>query len=794
MIKEILQSKHPKAEPPIRDALLNITEPPAQTVIFENLTADLIKNSCKRLNGSGGPTLIDSDAWKHILCSKSYGNDSLSLAEAIAGLAKRLCVEHVHPACLRELLSSRLIPLDKGPDSHGNPGVRPIGIGEVLRRIIGKSVVHLLKPDVQRAAGCLQTCTGLRSGIEASIHMAEKAWHEESTEAVLLVDADNAFNRLNRQVALHNVRQICPPLHTFLHNQYQIPADLVLGKASAEHTSLTSDEGSTQGEPAAMVFYACGVKPLVDALHQEDLDPLDPAYRRQSWYADDCSSLGRLLGIKDWWEKLNQHGPMYGYFPKPDKTTLILKSPELLQQAEALFSGTGIKVRCDGHRYLGAAIGSDSFKSSYVEDKVKNWVKDVKQLAEYSVEEPQVGLSAFTKGLCHRWAFIQRTIPGISSLFSPLEDCIRDTLIPAIVGRKVSDIERLMLSLPVRHGGLGISNPVLTCQREYEASKTITQGLADLIYRQKRDLSLWNTQEQDQLIKDLKKTKEENLVNTHKEVLENLNDNLLKRSLSLSAEKGSGAWLTVLPLKDLGYSLNKSEFRDAICLRYGWPVPKMPHFCGCGQKNSVNHTLICMKGGFVHMRHNHLRDLNAEMQREVCRDVVIEPNLIPLDNEELDDGTARGDKNAPDISSRGLWSNFERTFYDVRVLHPNAPSYQRTDLDKLYERHEKEKMRKYNSRVITVERGSFTPLIYTTFGGWGPQSTRYHKRLSEKIASKRNEEYHHVLSHMRVRIRFSLLRSTLIAVRGERGKRATSMPFASTSFNLIPEVSTYESF
>lgn len=192
------------------------------------------------------------------------------------------------------------------------------------------------------------------------------------------------------------------------------------------------------------------------------------------------------------------------------------------------------------------------------------------------------------------------------------------------------------------------------------------------------------------------------------------------------------------------------------------------------------------------MRHNNIRDLNAEMQKEVCRDVVVEPQLLPLDNEEING--VHGDRAGPDISSRGMWSTFERTFFDVRVLHPNAPSYRSTDLSRLYRKHEQEKMLKYNTRVMTVERGSFTPLIYNTFGGWGPQCTRYHKRLAEKIARKRNEEYHHVLNHMRTRVRFSLLRSVLVSIRGERGKQQTApKPFASTSFNLIPDALGYES-
>ena len=44
-------------------------------------------------------------------------------------------------------------------------------------------------------------------------------------------------------------------------------------------------------------------------------------------------------------------------------------------------------------------------------------------------------------------------------LFQPLEDVIREELIPAIVGRKISDMERKILALPVRLGGIGILNP-----------------------------------------------------------------------------------------------------------------------------------------------------------------------------------------------------------------------------------------------------------------------------------------------------------------------------------------------
>ena len=236
-----------------------------------------------------------------------------------------------------------------------------------------------------------------------------------------------------------------------------------------------------------------------------------------------------------------------------------MKDSNTALQASALFSGSGVQIVADGHRYLGSAVGTASFIDKYVKEKVSKWI-DVTELSKYALEEPQVALSAYTKGLCHRWAFIQRTTPGISSLFSPLEECIREIFIPAVIGRKVSDLERRIISLPVRHGGLGISNPVETCEREHHASKLVTNDLSDLIYRQVSD----------------KKNKENHLRSSYQEVLQQIEDPAIKRALTLSSEKGSGSWLTVLPLKEFGYCLNKQEFRDALCLRYGWNIPKTP--------------------------------------------------------------------------------------------------------------------------------------------------------------------------------------------------------------------------
>ena len=142
------------------------------------------------------------------------------------------------------LLACRLIALDKCP------GVRPIGICETARRIIPKAVLFATKGDLQDAAGPLQLCAGQIAGIEAAVHAMKASFQNEDTEAVLLVDASNAFNSLNREVALHNIRHLCPSLATILTNVYRDATELFV-----DGLVIFSEKGTTQGDPLAMPMY-----------------------------------------------------------------------------------------------------------------------------------------------------------------------------------------------------------------------------------------------------------------------------------------------------------------------------------------------------------------------------------------------------------------------------------------------------------------------------------------------------------------------------------------------------------
>ena len=128
-----------------------------------------------------------------------------------------------------------------------------------------------------------------------------------------------------------------------------------------------------------------------------------------------------------------------------------------------------------------------------------------------------------------------------------------------------------------------------------------------------------------------------------------------KRAADLGAKKGASSWLTVVPVKDVDFTLNNREFKDAIRLRYDWQISDTPSTCARGGVFDVDHAMVCRHGGFIIQRHNELRDLDAKMLRMVCNDVQIEPVLQEINGEVLTPGTNRAADARLDIHARGFW-------------------------------------------------------------------------------------------------------------------------------------------
>ena len=165
-----------------------------------------------------------------------------------------------------------------------------------------------------------------------------------------------------------------------------------------------------------------------------------------------------------------------------------------------------------------------------------------------------------------------------------------------------------------------------------------------------------------------------------------------------------------------------------------------------------------------------MRDLTAEVLDEVCCDVGVEPPLLPVDDESLPRGSNTSDGARLDVCARSVWSPLSRAFFDIRVFNPLAQSNRTKTVKGMYQHHEQQKKREYNLRVIHIEKGSFTPLVFSTSGGMGLEASKFLKHLAMKISYKRNENYADAISFLRRRYRFDILRTCVIALRGYRSK------------------------
>ena len=326
----------------------------------------------------------------------------------------------------------------------------------------------MVQDDILEVAGIDQLCARQPGGCEGAVHAVRSMFQSVECEAVLFVDASNAFNSLNRKLALVNIQKICPPLATILINCYRLEVPL-----SIDGEILYSAEGTTQGDPSAMVMYAIAILPLIRHLNTYSVS--------QVWYADDAAALGKLQHLHQWWKELMSAGNDYGYFANPSKSWLLVK-PSLLVTAKSLFTDTNINITSNGCRYLGSPIGSDEFVSGYILNTISEWVNQLEKLSTIAKTQPHAAYSVLTHGFLSKFTYLFRTTPIVSTFVEPLEKMICCKLIPTLSGQAgVNDLTRSILSPPVRLGGLGIRDPLYESTQQYTDSTFILSPLINAI-------------------------------------------------------------------------------------------------------------------------------------------------------------------------------------------------------------------------------------------------------------------------------------------------------------------------
>ena len=235
---------------------------------------------------------------------------------------------------------------------------------------------------------------------------------------------------------------------------------------------------------------------------------------KKLYYADDGGGGGTLDQLLKWWTDVQEIGPNFGYYLKPSKTWLIVK-PKYLKRAKDMFPG--ISITDQGHKYLGSYIGSESGKAEFMKCHFDKWIRDVAALAKIAKTEPQLAYAGYVYGTSKRWSFVSRTTPNVGEHIKKLEYEIKETLIPAIVGKNyISDDTRRIFSLPSRLGGLGFLDPCSVSDLEYKSSLAATAQLTKAIFDQESFLINIDQETQEKIMKEVKHKKTEHGIRSNK--------------------------------------------------------------------------------------------------------------------------------------------------------------------------------------------------------------------------------------------------------------------------------------
>ena len=588
----------------------------------------------------------------HLQDALRYSSGDLTLrllAEVTSMLLKGELPDDIRPW----LCGASLMALRKP-----NNSLRPIAVGETLRRLCGKVCVDLMGSAISSTLEPTQVGVRTKFGCEAVIH-ATRQWahvHRDDPDRVLaLVDLSNAFNCVSRGAVLTAVRTHFPWLAPWADACYRHDSNLIIG-----NSVILSQRGVQQGDPLGPSLFALAVHSsitgsalLTDARFPGDLD-------FHAFYLDDGVIAGRFQAVQCFLSSLESRLLQIGLVVARDKTEIVPSCTSVQNFSSHDFEGFSW-VPHGNFKLLGAAIGSRDWCESLLRRRVSKAKILLDAIGRYHDAQ---GAFALLRS-CGGWAKILyscRTVPP------PLQQDglkqadmdIRHSL-GRLIGDSLADEAWRIATIGVANGGLGARSASEHAPAAYVSSLAQSQDLSTLIWpafdefdldggllRSEVESSLKSSFLPNAEIYDSSGSPSQKSLSAKVEATvchRLLNDPDQERHrvahFGLNRLPGAGAWLFALP-DSLESHIPSPLFKIGLRRRLRMPIWSQDTHCSlCGQTMDRwgDHALVCSCGGDRVTRHNMIRDVVHSAANDVaCLGAVLEKPglLVPRDPADFD--------------------------------------------------------------------------------------------------------------------------------------------------------------
>ena len=811
-VLEVLKTKHPELTIPDPEVLEDYGGPPPDLPIIQ-VTDKSIKTVAGMMKGSGGLNGVDGVTLSDWLCSRKAA--SKRLRDALVKFTNWSFNNYTPWASHRELVACRLVALDK------EPGVRPIGIGDIFRRFIAKVLLLHTGTEAMEACGADQLASGIPAGVEAGITYMRTKWEDFADDddfGCMQFDAENGFCMMNRLHLLWTIRHRWCSAYHFSHNCYQNATTLRIlpFETGQDVVDLLSRNGVIQGCPFAMIAYGIGTLPMLDELNKylaqvEEDDDGDPSSKGKVMFADDLTVCGSMKVLEGAAEVVNNYGAPRGYFNNDEKTEVLVRANNhSLPKAEAIL-GSRFKIVTSARHLGGYLCSNPDDMEQHIGELTEQWERELEILSAFALHHPQAGHTIMQKVLQAKWTHTLRSNPGAGPLFEQLSFDVKNKYLPALFGDfiddpQVRDDRFNQATLPYKYGGLSIMDPVREADRCHSESLQLT----DYLVKAMKNETAFDVGQCLSLAKATRISCRDSRRSMHQDrhaqllsVATPAQQRVLQRATCNSNHRSvqpSTKWGTVIP---------RVAFRDQLNIDFGRvPIDLMRTCDGCGKEFTVSHALTCPLGGMAIGRHDELRDeLGILCQQALTQTAVrVEPMIHPIQAEvtasvEDDDNsnaaiqehnnhnpvpialtTVRENQRRGDLDVRSLNENGVSTIIDITVVDTDSPSYIHLPPMEVLKKKAIEKRQKHEE-ACKQNNKIFIPFVMSVDGCFDEEAKGLMRNLARRLSEKWEAPFSVVANYIYSRMSVALVRANNRCLRGSRIKAN----FASKPF-VIPRV------